>query len=408
MKTKTVKISIRIEEDAIKAVNHLKNQVSNGQMIELGIRPENAAKKKMSISYLYDGSELKGTFVDEDLFNHILEETGNAVTSGNIYLCIGKVIGCVLSASGERVLVDVQVPISSESEDSLLIIPSSLVEPQIFTPRPGTPELQRYEIRIVGIRHHASKEAYAEMEQLSRNRGLVSLRADPENESDPLAIAVHLSSGEKVGYVASQYLPVIHLGLENCGELEASVTYMEYEGTSATAMMKIESGVSVMAVKLFSHYTPSEVYKANYVHGLWGGICDKRETGLLEKEYQSLSFGLFFSLDVNTQNSIASEWEYRMKRATVENPTNLGARMAVPLDLSVYGTSWKYLDLSDSLLLRKIELDNKVVALFFRFRRTESGGMMVSPQEFVDEVIKVKASDELMARLQEVFEKKMS
>lgn len=36
-----------------------------------------------------------------------------------------------------------------------------------------------------------------------------------------------------------------------------------------------------------------------------------------------------------------------MVKANVENPTNPGQRMNVPLDFSVYGTSWKDLDFNN-------------------------------------------------------------
>jgi hypothetical protein len=63
-----------------------------------------------------------------------------------------------------------------------------------------------------------------------------------------------------------------------------------------------------------------------------------------------------------------------MVKANVENPTNPGLRMSVPLDLSVYGISWKDLDLNNQPILDLIELESKMVAIYVRMRRSGFGG----------------------------------
>lgn len=408
MKTKSVKISIRIEDDALQGVLHIIDLVSAGEEAEFDITVDDFEKNKLEAYYEYDGSEINGTFIDRQVCEDYFTVQSAAIESDKLYQCKGSIVNVTLSDNKERVLFDVEVPLfACEEEEEQQTISAPLSEAQVIPFIAGTPELQKYEIRIVGIRHHASEETYACLKELSRKRGEVMIRHEPDNKTDPSAVGVFLSSGEKIGYVASQYLPVVFPAVRDCSDCTAIITYMENEGASATALMKFESGVSAMSVQLFSQYTPAEVYKAYYLYRQWGGILEKEEKDLFATDEHRIDFDSFFAMDITDQNRIASLWEERLRKATVENPTNPGRRMNVPLDLSWYGTSWKDFDIANTKLIQTIEQDNKVMAIYFRYRRTEPGGLMVSPREFVDEVVKVDASEELINRLEEVFEKKM-
>lgn len=161
---------------------------------------------------------------------------------------------------------------------------------------------------------------------------------------------------------------------------------------------------SVTAEKLFNAYTPIEVYRANYVFRKWGGIAEKGEAGLFDKEKQLIDFDKFNSLPIDLQDRLADSWLVRMTKATVENPTNPGFRMSVPLDLSVYGTSWKELDLNNELFLNFIEAENKMLAVYIRTRRMTRN---LSPEEFVAEMNLEDMGETIMKRMHYIHDNNM-
>ena len=408
MKTKTIQIKTRIDDDSVFAIQDLIELMSEGENAELDIYLDDLEKNRMSVCYEFEGSEINETFTDREVCEDYFAVQSSALESGKLYECKANIVSTQISEDGKYILFDVEIPLlSSEAETPQVAIAATLPKPKEVVFKTGTPELQKYSITIVGILHHATDAAYDELTRLSRSNGTIILRQEPDNEEDPQAIAAYLTTGEKVGYVATQHIPVCQEAAKT-GQLSAQLTYMEHNGASATALMKFESGTSVMAVQLFSRYSPADVYKATYLYFKWGGILENEESQLFETLEESICLDRFFALDISDQNQQAEEWEHRLLKATVENPTNPGRRMSVPLLLSAYATSWQDLDLSDNALIDRMEQDNKIVALYFRYRRTESGGMMVTPKEFVDEVAKVTAGEALMKRLVEVFEKKMS
>ena len=90
-----------------------------------------------------------------------------------------------------------------------------------------------------------------------------------------------------------------------------------------------------------------------------------------------------------------------MTKATVENPTNPGLRMTVPLDLSVYGTSWKKINLRDEAKLALIEAENKMIAIYVRTRRM---GYKFSPEEFVEEMNLNELGETIMKRMHYIYD----
>lgn len=90
-----------------------------------------------------------------------------------------------------------------------------------------------------------------------------------------------------------------------------------------------------------------------------------------------------------------------MIKATVENPTNKKFKMSVPLDLSVYGTSWKDIDLTNEPLLDLIEIENKMLAIYIRMRRQ---GFRGTPEEFMDEMQEDKPNETIMKRMHYVYD----
>lgn len=409
MKTKAIQIKAWINDYSVFAIQHLLDQMSEGEEAHLNIALYDLSQKRLSAFYSFENYEINESFIDEEICADYLSVQSASPESDCSKIREANITGVEISEDGAHILFSVEVPLfASETKAKQSAAPVPLAQPQEVTFTPGTPELQKYSISIVGIRHHASDETYATLTRLSRSNGTILLRHEPGNEKDSQAVSAYLRTGEKVGYVAAQFLPVVFREVKKCCELSAQLTYMQQNGSTATALLKFESDTSVMAVHLFSRYTPAEVYKANYLHLQWGGIFEPGETDLLATDEQRIYLDRFFALPIDEQNQIAAEWEHRLQKATVENPTNPGRRMTVPLPLSAYDTSWAQLDLTDTALIERIEQDNKVVALYFRYRRTEPGGTMVSPQEFVDEVVKVSAGEELMKRLQEVFDKKMS
>nr|DAL63031.1 MAG TPA_asm: hypothetical protein [Caudoviricetes sp.] len=183
------------------------------------------------------------------------------------------------------------------------------------------------------------------------------------------------------------------------------IVYMPWDKAEAPALPEAEQTYtatsSISAEKLFNKYTPIEVYRANYVYRKWGGIAEKGESDLFEKDKQLIDFDKFNSLPINLQDRLADTWLDRMKKTTVENPTNPGLRMNVPLDLSVYGTSWKELDLSNEPLLNLIETENKILAIYVRTRRM---GYRLSPEEFVAGMNLDNMDGTIMKRMHDVYD----
>lgn len=275
-------------------------------------------------------------------------------------------------------------------------IPVEPLSPQLtYEPSPSVPQTVHYQSRITGIKHCLDEKQYEEFENTVFRRESVRLIPEPENQFDGNAIAAYTADGVKCGYIAREETAMIRSLMEE-PDFKASLFYMDFMAGSAKIEITVSTSVSLYLRKLFCQYTPFELCKANYLYLRWGGIPDSTEEGIFSPDELSMDFDRLSQLELMYQDRLAQEWEERMKKATVENPTNKKSRMSVPLDLSVYGTSWKEIDVSNQPLLDLIEIENKMLAIYIRMRRQ---GFRGTPEEFMDEMQVESPNETIMKRM---------
>lgn len=275
-------------------------------------------------------------------------------------------------------------------------IPVEPLSPQLtYEPSPSVPQTVHYQSRITGIKHCLDEKQYEEFENTVFRRESVRLIPEPENQFDGNAIAAYTADGVKCGYIAREETAMIRSLMEE-PDFKASLFYMDFMAGSAKIEITVSTSVSLYLMKLFCQYTPFELCKANYLYLRWGGIPDSTEEGIFSPDELSMDFDRLSQLELMYQDRLAQEWEERMKKATVENPTNKKSRMSVPLDLSVYGTSWKEIDVSNQPLLDLIEIENKMLAIYIRMRRQ---GFRGTPEEFMDEMQVESPNETIMKRM---------
>lgn len=267
-------------------------------------------------------------------------------------------------------------------------------------------EEQEFETSIVGLKHHATEDEMSAIREMEENREYVILRAEPDNDYDSCAVSVHLPNGKKIGYVKSEDAPVLSKMLQKGAELKAEIKYVDYEWKFAEIRIRVEYNESIELNNLFARYTPQEVYKAMFMKRRWSYTWEDEEDPLLDPDEMLINFSYLLSLPINTQNRIASTCQEALKKVTIENPTNPGFVMSVPLDLSIYGTSWKEIDLvEDSMLLQLIEGENMMVALFIRYRRKMTH--LADVNQFMEDTGITISSETLLKRLNDIVEKKL-
>lgn len=278
------------------------------------------------------------------------------------------------------------------------------VEPEslqlIYAPSQSNFQIVHYQSRITGIKYCLKEKQYEYFENTVFRRESVRLVPEPENPSDKNAIAAYTPDGIKCGYIAREETAMIKELMEE-PEFKATLSYMDFMAGSAKIEITLSTSVSLYAKRLLSKYTPFEVCKANYLFMRWGGIPESSEEGIFSSEELRMDFDKFSQLDILYQDRLAQEWEERMIKATVENPTNKKFKMSVPLDLSVYGTSWKDIDLTNEPLLDLIEIENKMLAIYIRMRRQ---GFRGTPEEFMDEMQEDKPNETIMKRMHYVYD----
>lgn len=270
------------------------------------------------------------------------------------------------------------------------------VSPQlIYEPLISEPQTIHIQTRITGIKHCLSSQQYEDFEDKVFCRQTVRLVPEPENPFDKDAIAAYTTNGTKCGYIAREETPMVR-SLMKEPDFNVTLFYLDFMAGSAKAEITASVSTSIQARKLFSRYTPYEVCKANYLYLRWGGIPDTTEEGIFSTEELRMDFVRFSQLEIMYQDRLAQEWEYRMEKATVQNPDRPKARMNVPLDLSVYGTSWKEIDLHDISLIDRIESENKMLAFYIRMRRK---GMNLSPEECNEQMAGSTLTDTVLKRM---------
>lgn len=281
------------------------------------------------------------------------------------------------------------------------LIPVEPESPQlIYVPSQSNFQIVHYQSRITGIKYCLNEKQYEDFENTVFRRESVRLVPEPENPSDKNAIAAYTPDGIKCGYIAREETAMIKSLMEE-PDFKASLFYMDFMAGSAKIEITLSTSASLYAKRLFSKYTPFEVCKANYLFMRWGGIPESSEEGIFSSEELRMDFDKFSQLDILYQDRLAQEWEERMIKATVENPTNKKFKMSVPLDLSVYGTSWKDIDLTNEPLLDLIEIENKMLAIYIRMRRQ---GFRGTPEEFIDEMQEDKPNETIMKRMHYVYD----
>lgn len=268
-------------------------------------------------------------------------------------------------------------------------------------------EEQQLEVRIVGIKHHATEEDVIELKQMSKDGGKITLMAEPDNDKDPYAVRACLPNGKTIGYVKSESAPFLSQILQSGVELQSEVRYVDYKDEFADITIKLEYNKSIEMVNLFSKHTPQAIYKALFMRRRWLAWWEDEEDKLLDPNEMLLNFDYLLSFPINTQNRLASSFGDLMKKVSVDNPTNPGLMMTVPLDLSVYGTSWEDIDLvKDNHLIDIIDSENKMMAIFLRVQRTSTP--ITSVQQFSDYIGSTIISETLFYRIDKEIEKNYS
>lgn len=278
-----------------------------------------------------------------------------------------------------------------------------LIEQEVPNLEVAVSEEQEFEASIVGLKHHATEKDLNTMREMEEKEESVILQVEPDNEYDPFAVSVHLLDGKKVGYVKSENAPALSEMIQKGKELKAKIKYVDYDGKFAEIKVRVKCNESLELKNLFSHYVPQEVYKAMFMKRRWSYTWEDEEDQLLDPDEMRINFDYLLSLPINTQNRIAAKCQEALKKVTIENPTNPGFLMNIPLDLSIYGTSWKEIDLIvNSALLQLIERENMIVALFIRYSRTM--GTALSVNQFMEDTEITISSETLLARLNEMFD----
>ena len=339
-------------------------------------------KGRAVVRYTYgDDEELTAYFFDREFCEKLWEYKMDSMSHGGFRLVYA--IPTDIEIKDDRLVVSLSIPMPwTEGEE----VPSVPEEEQTFdfaSEVSGCPVPQKCEALVVGLGYYLSEDECLELERQANSGGTLLLKAEPENEHDPDAVAAFTPERKKIGYVSKDFLPAVHALLDDSPSVEAVMTYMAFKAKSVNIEINAESAVPLKMYNLFARYTPIEVYRATYLYKEWGGTLEKDEVGLFDPKCQRIDFDKLSSLPADRQNRIAEIWAERMVKANIPNPDNLKWRMNVKLDLADYGTSWKEIDLADESKLKVIELESKMLAIYIRARRK---GFRGSPEDFMKEM----------------------
>lgn len=396
MRQKTIKVSYRVRSSNEFELESLIDDFENGMTDMISLYPEDCDTGKMAATYFYGDKEINAYFYDMELCEGINKYSDKAFQELNsIYTCTPEIINVERDVNIIHVEMRVYMPWDNE------VIPQPPVMEQKYVSTKGQPEPMIYVCKVVGVKHYMVGEQYEELEKKVQCMEHITLRREPDNPYDNKAIAAYTKENIKIGYIAKEYIPIVNMLMSKNEELDAELSYMDFMASSINIRICSNVCFSIAAESLFQQYTPIEVYRANYVFRKWGGIPEKEESGLFSKTEQTIDFTKFSMLPISIQDRIANIWIERMVKANVENPTNQGLRMSVPLDLSVYGTSWKDLDLNNQPILDLIELESKMVAIYVRMRRSGFGG---TPEEFLEEMDINEPNETVMIRMHYIYD----
>ena len=394
MEEKRIKVNYRIRTSNEDALECLINEYNEGEedLIALFAEDEDG---KIAATYWYGDQEVNAYFYDNELWDGMIHFSHELFEQKKMYIPHPEITN--IQRNGSMLCVEMVLYLPWSSSE----VPSIPDEEQIYIPSEGEPELSIYESRIVGVKYHTNEKQYEELDEKVMRLETAILQKEPENQNDPNAIAAYTQDGLKIGYTPKDEIESVKSIMGNNSKLDVEMSYMDFNAGSINIRIKTWVTKSLLSEKLFKLYSPIEVYRANYVYRKWGGITEKTESELFDKSKQLIDFKKFNSLTIGQQDRLAEKWLDRMTRATVENPTNPGLRMTVPLDLSVYGTSWKKINLRDEAKLSLIEAENKMIAIYVRTRRM---GYKFSPEEFVEEMNLNELGETIMKRMHYIYD----
>lgn len=388
MKTKRITAKFPIAPQTVDAATTLTEEYENGEEDIFSFYLNENDTEKIDIVYFYADEELKYTFYDPEFAKGYSDFISRQIKEGEIY--IGHPIVSDIREEGMELIADLMILMPWENNVQVEDIPE-----QEYVPVKKNPEPVLIQTTIVGINHQVDETKREDLEQEIMKMPTCSLKTEPDNPYDPNAVAVYLDGFGKVGYITKKDAGTV-AGMINGGNIiEAIATFMEYGGNNIKVSIQAETDTSQKAASLFSHYTPMEVYKANYFHRFMEGKFEQEEEVVIDWKNRKIDFGKFAELSITSQDRLAELWAERMVKADVPNPDNPKWRMNVRLDLADYGTNWKELDLTDELLLKVIGLESKMLAIYIRARRK---GFTHSPEDFA-EVMDIEASESLIKRM---------
>lgn len=388
MKTKRITAKFPIAPQTVDAVTALIEEYENGEEDIFSFYLNENDTEKIDIVYFYADEELKYTFYDPEFAKGYSDFISRQIKEGEIY--IGHPIVSDIREEGMELIADLMILMPWENDIQAEDIPE-----QEYVPVKKTPEPVLVQTTIVGVNHQVNESKREDLEQEIMKMPTCRLENEPNNPHDPNAVAVFLDGFGKIGYITREDAGTVAEMVKGGKITETIATYMDYGGNSIKISIQAEVDTSQKAANLFSHYTPMEVYKANYFHKFMEGKFEREEESVIDWENRKIDFDKFVELPISGQDRLAETWAERMVKANVPNPDNPKWRMSVRLDLADYGTSWKELDLTDELLLKVIGLESKMLAIYIRARRK---GFTHSPEDFV-EVMDIEASESLIKRM---------
>lgn len=398
VRTKTISISYREYDLSSSNLKYLKNCADDGNIeFQLSLKIDKRNREYIAVESVNSDVPLSTEIKDECFIDDFKKHEQLIKEGKTTEKCYGVLFqfqeaNSTFSTS-RRIFfyIKIYMPWTQYKE-----IPVTLQDPQ------KVPSLeienegeQESVIKLVGFKFCLKDDELDEVERyFYKLENVIHLKPEFNNPFDPNAIAAYMSNGKKIAYVAKEYAQIIRLLMKEEEELKA--TPERFDFTFAMIRLSLPCNKSLEMESLFSQYKPIEVYKAHYLNVYWGKNDSLIERSIFHTDVQSIDFEKLLSLPIEQQNYLAEEWKEQMNSVTVENPTNLSLNMTVHLDLSIYGTSLEDIDLSDTMLLNKIEDDNKKTALFIRLHREF---FVDTPDSFIKEYCP-DDSDTLKKRIQ--------
>ena len=397
-RTKTISIPFNEYDLSNSNLEYLKNCANNASIeFKLSLKTDKRKREFIAVESVNSDvpltTEIKDQcFIEDFKKNERLMKEGKATEK-----CYGVLFHYQDAnsefSSSQRIFFHVKIYMPWTVYKKIPLVPEKLQETPSFETKQGGE--QKYVAKLVGFKFCLKEDELEEVDRYFYDfSNVIHLKAEDDNPFDPNAIAAFMDNGKKIAYVAKENAQILRPLLNEGKELKATPDRFDF--TTATIRMSLPCNKSLEMESLFSKYKPIEVYKAHYLNVYWGGSDTLVERRIFNSNEQTINFEELLSLPIEQQNYLAEEWKDNMNKVSVDNPTNLGLKMNVHLDLSIYGTSFTDIDLSDITLLDTIEEDNKKTTLFVRLSRE---GHVSTLNEFIKEHCS-NANETLKQRLQ--------